>query len=221
MVTKKVWSENVKIRDSGMPEQEMWKKFFNPEGILATLGLTNRVIDVAEFGCGYGTFTIPAGKIISGKIYAFDIEPDMIRITNEEAKKQGLNNVKTASRDFMAEGSGLPDKSVDYVMLFNILHLENPKDLLSEAKRILKSGGRLAIIHWNYDPSTPRGPSMEIRPRPEQCIEWAEAMGFKFVSRHDLRPYHYGIVLTKGELKNENRNYPRLFTPPCGMNNLG
>jgi ubiquinone/menaquinone biosynthesis C-methylase UbiE len=53
---------------------------------------------------------------------------------------------------------------VDYAMLFNILHAEQPERLLREARRILAPHGLLGIIHWNYDPSTPRGPSMEIRP---------------------------------------------------------
>lgn len=180
-----------------MPAQDMWKKFFDTGKILTTLGLDNRVIDVAEFGCGYGTFTIPAAKIISGKIYALDIEPEMINITSAEAVKQGLNNVQTVLRDFMTEGSGLPDESIDFVMLFNILHLENPKVLLSEAKRILKDKGRLGIIHWNYDPTTPRGPSMDIRPRPEDCIKWAESVGFKEAVRYNLPPHHYGIALIK------------------------
>ena len=80
----------MKIRDSGMPGREMWKKFFDPAKILATLGMNDQTGDVAEFGCGYGTFTIPASKIIKGKIYALDIEPDMVRITNEESEKHGL-----------------------------------------------------------------------------------------------------------------------------------
>jgi len=187
----------MKIRESGMPDKDMWENFFDAEEILVTLGLDNQVNNVAEFGCGFGTFTIPAAKLIKGKVYAIDIEPDMIRATEEEARKHKLNNVETILRDFMVEGSGFPNASVDYVMLFNILHLENPKALLNESKRILEIGGKLGIVHWNYDPKTPRGPTMEIRPKPEKCIEWAEAVGFKFVERHDLKPYHYGIVLEK------------------------
>ena len=189
----------MKIRESGMPEREMWERFFSPAKILTTLGLNNQVVDVVEFGCGYGTFTIPAAKVIKGKIYTMDIEPDMIRITNEEARKHGLANVKTLLRDFMAEGSGLSDGSLDYVMLFNILHLEKPMILINEAKRILRKGGKLGIIHWNYDPNTPRGPSMDIRPKPEDCIKWAESSGFSGTARYDLKPYHYGIVLNKEE----------------------
>ncbi len=187
----------MKIRESGMPEQEVWKKFFDPLKILTALGLNSKTGNVAEFGCGYGTFTIPAAKIIKGKIYALDIEPDMIKITNEEAKKNELNNVQAILRDFMVEGAGLPNESVDYVMLFNILHLEKPTRLINEARRILKCGGKLGIIHWNYDPTTPRGPSMDIRPKPEDCIKWAESAGLSEAVRYDLRPYHYGIVLSK------------------------
>ncbi|OGJ45033.1 MAG: methyltransferase type 11 [Candidatus Kerfeldbacteria bacterium RIFOXYA2_FULL_38_24] len=185
----------MKTRESGMPDHDMWETFFNPGEILATLGVNNKTGDVAEFGCGYGTFTIPAAKLIKGVIYALDIEPEMIRITNEEAKKQNLDNINAILRDFVSQGSGLPDESVDYVMLFNILHLENPDILLAEAKRILKKDGKLGIIHWNYDQTTPRGPSMGIRPKPEDCIRWAKAAGFRDPVQSDLKPYHYGIVM--------------------------
>ena len=190
----------MKIRESGMPEREMWEKFFNPAKILTTLDINSQTGDVAEFGCGYGTFTIPADRVIKGKIYALDIEPDMIRITDEEVKKHGLSNVQTVLRDFMVEGSGLPNESMDYVMLFNILHLEKPMFLINEAKRVLRREGKLGIIHWNYDPTTPRGPSLDIRPKPEDCIKWAESVGFRGTVRYDLKPYHYGVVLIKGEV---------------------
>lgn len=149
----------------------------------------------------YNSSTIPAAKIVKGKVYALDIETDMVQMTREEAEKQGLDNVEVIQRDFMFEGTGLSDGSVDYAMLFNILHLENPMDLLHEAKRVLKEGGKLGIIHWNYNPKTPRGPSMDIRPRPDQCIQWSENVGFSSPVQHDLKPYHYGIVLKKENTK--------------------
>jgi len=183
-----------------MPEREMWETFFDTSRILAALGLDAAINDAAEFGCGYGTFTIPAAKIIKGTLFGFDIEPAMVRATNERARAQRARNVKAVVRDFIAAGSGLPDECVDYVMLFNILHLENPSILLGESRRILKKGGKLGIIHWNHDPATPRGPSMGIRPKPEECVEWAEAAGFRSPVRHDLKPYHYGIVFMKAEV---------------------
>lgn len=102
-------------------------------------------------------------------------------------------------RDFVGEGCGLTDSSVDAALLFNILHHDNPVDLIKEAHRILKPGGTLAVIHWNYDPSTPRGPAMEIRPRPEQCVAWGRQAGFPadLVARYDFPPYHYGLSFVK------------------------
>ena len=118
-----------------------------------------------DFGCGYGTFTIPAARIVSGIVYGLDIEAEMVELTRRKAEEACLTNVEVRQRDFVVEGSGLPEASVDYVMLFNILHAEERTTFLREAWRVLAREGKLAIIHWNYDPSTPRGPSLDIRPQ--------------------------------------------------------
>ena len=187
----------MKIRESGMPDEELWEGFFKPGEILKKMGLTDNIVNAADLGCGYGTFTIPAAKMINGRVYAIDIEPEMVKITEQKAKLEDLSNVETILRDFISQGSGLEDESVDYVILSNILHLEEPEKLLREAYRILSPKGKLVIIHWNYDPTTPRGPPMEIRPTPEKCINWAISSGFKNPVKYDLKPYHYGIVLDK------------------------
>jgi ubiquinone/menaquinone biosynthesis C-methylase UbiE len=178
----------------------MWSGFFSQVQVLDTLGLTPFCRDVVDFGCGYGTFSIPAAEIVQGTLHALDIEPEMVAATARRAVEQGLTNVRTELRDFVTQGTGLADGSVDYVMLFNILHCEHPEVLLGEAWRVLSTGGRLGIMHWNYDSTTPRGPSMDIRPRPEQCLAWAEDVGFRRVmpDKIDLPPYHYGWVLARG-----------------------
>jgi len=191
----------MKTRESGMPDEAMWDSFFDAPAVLSALGLTGACRDVAEFGCGYGTFTIPAARMVSGTVYAIDIEPEMIETTRSKAETASLPNVEVLLRDFVAEGTGLAEGSVDYVMMFNILHAECPDLLLREAYRVLRQGGRLGIMHWKYDPTTPRGPSLEIRPRPEQCRAWAEQAGFGLLPPGivDLSPYHYGMVLHRIE----------------------
>jgi ubiquinone/menaquinone biosynthesis C-methylase UbiE len=189
----------MKTRESGMPEEELWREFFDPEATLRLLKLTSSCRDVVDFGCGYGTFAIPAARIVRGMVHALDVEPDMVSITRAKADAEGLRNVRTCLRDFVAEGTGLVSASMDYAMLFNILHAECPDVFLAEAFRILSQGGLLGIIHWNYDPTTPRGPSMDIRPRPEQCRDWATKEGFRLLAPGivDIPPYHYGIVLER------------------------
>ncbi len=152
----------MKTRESGMPPEEMWNGFFDARSILQKLSLTERCTDVLEFGCGYGTFTIPAARIVRGTIYTLDIDPEMVAATSAKADAAHLQNIELRLRDFALEGSGLPNASVDYVMLFNILHADERLTLLKEAWRVLGRNGKLAVIHWNYDSSTPRGPSMGI-----------------------------------------------------------
>jgi ubiquinone/menaquinone biosynthesis C-methylase UbiE len=188
----------MKGRESGMPDEDAWESFFDPDKILAKLRLDPSYQLVVEFGCGYGTFTIPAARRCAGIVHAFDFEPGMVERTRNRAKTEGIANVRADLRDLIAEGTRLKSQSADYVMLFNILHVEQPLTLLAETWRVLRPGGLLGIMHWNYDPSTPRGPSMDIRPKPEQCRQWAVEAGFQAASDTiDLPLYHYGLIFER------------------------
>jgi ubiquinone/menaquinone biosynthesis C-methylase UbiE len=167
--------------------------------MIERLDCTGPCGDVVEFGCGYGTFTIPAAKSASGRVIALDIESDMVAETVSKAKAAGLSNVVGVVRDFVADGSGLPDQQAWRAMLFNILHIENPIGLLSEAYRVLAPGGEVGIIHWRNDIPTPRGPSLSIRPTAEQCRVWGEKAGFEFVRYESLCccSYHWGLVMRR------------------------
>ncbi len=185
----------MKVRDSGMPDEALWDRFFDPTSILLRLGLTREISSAVDLGCGYGTFTIPAAQLIEGPVHGFDIEPEMIRGTEAKAESAGLANVQLHLRDFVAEGTGLPEASVGYVMLFNILHAEEPDRLLREAYRILAPGGTAAVIHWVSDRPTPRGPTLDIRPSPADCRIWMTEVGFSVEGGVvNLPPYHFGLV---------------------------
>lgn len=61
-----------KVRESGMPPPEVWKEYFEPDQVLKKLGLTTACQDIVEFGCGYGTFTIPAARLVRGTVHQID-----------------------------------------------------------------------------------------------------------------------------------------------------
>ena len=194
----------MKIRDSGMPDKDIWESFFDTRLVLRRLQFSSTTGEVADFGCGYGSFCIAAAQLTSGTVHAFDIEPQMVRATAARAASLGLANVRAIERDFVSAGTGLPERSVAYAMLFNILHAEDATGLLREAFRVLQPDGLLAIIHWIHDARTPRGPALDIRPRPEQCSAWARAVGFTLEhSAIELPPYHYGVVARRAAVDME------------------
>ena len=188
----------MKVRESGMPEEEIWSKFFDVDLIFSELEINSSIQDMAEVGCGYGTFTIPTAKYIKGNLYSFDIEDEMIAIVKQKLKSEALTNVILFERDVLSHSTGLPENSMDYVMLFNIMHHHSPENFLNEAYRILKPMGKIGIIHWRSDIDTPRGPDLSIRPNPEEITEKLDLAKFKIKKpAFWLPPYHYGIILSK------------------------
>jgi len=188
----------MKGRESGMPNEAVWASFFDADCIVSAMQCAPTGNEfIVEFGCGYGTFTLAVARLTTGRVVTFDIEAGMIKRVNDEAASAGLSNIYAEQRDFLQGGSGLVDASVDHVMIYNLLHIEESPQLLLEARRLLKANGKLSVIHWNHDPDTPRGPPMDIRPTPEQVIELAGQTGFKLTTRPDLSPcceHHYGII---------------------------
>jgi SAM-dependent methyltransferase len=185
----------MKLRDSGMPDEAYWETLFDVTTVMDRLEIDGRTGDAVELGCGYGTFTLPVAGKISGILRAFDIDPEMIARTRQKALSARVSNIVAELRDVFADGFGVPDASQDSCLLFNILHCEEPLHLLSEAARVLKDGGKLFVIHWRPDPTTPRGPELDIRPTPQQIVDWVSTTkSFEHpTSPLDLPPWHYGL----------------------------
>lgn len=182
-----------------MPAMDYWESLVNAEGTLECLGFDHGThVRVAELGCGYGTFSLPVASRVD-ELITFDIDVKMVELTQGRAADAGVNNINAAVRDVVAEGYGLVAGSCDAVLLLNILHCEEPVRMLHDAALLLSGAGRLYATHWRYDSSTPRGPPMSIRPRPEQLEEWALATGLLRSERGpiDCPPWHYGWVFER------------------------
>ncbi|KZC37772.1 MULTISPECIES: class I SAM-dependent methyltransferase [Rhodanobacter] len=188
----------MKIRESGIPDEVRWASFFDCEAAVGKLfGVTEVQGDVVEFGCGYGSFTVPAAQRTSGVVTALDIEPGMIDVVRGKAASLGLHNIRAELRDFVADGAGVAAGSQAHAMIFNLLHLAQPGKLLLEARRTLRDGGVLSVMHWRSDIPTPRGPPLAIRPTPEQCRQWMADAGFRDIESVDLQdgcPFHFGLT---------------------------
>lgn len=187
----------MKFRESGMPEEGYWDTFFNPMTVLVDLGLEKNIGVVIDVGCGYGTFTMPTAQYIRGKVIGIDIDEEMISTCEKKAKRLGIANATFTTRDVFSEGFGVSPGSADIILLFNILHCEEPVKLLNKSFESLRKGGKVLVIHWIYDENTPRGPSIDIRPKPSDIIKLGEQVNFSLIKEVDIKPYHYGLVFMK------------------------
>lgn len=121
------------------------RDFFKPrDDVLKEAGIKPDA-QVLDFGCGPGGYILPLSRMIGpyGKIYALDINPQAIRTVKNIASRKNLNNVETVLSDGK---TGLPDMSMDFVLLYDVLHhLSHPEDTLAELYRVLTPDGILAM----------------------------------------------------------------------------
>lgn len=114
---------------------------------LAGLTAGSRVLDVAA---GTGEQTLAAARRVgpSGQVLATDISVSMLTIAAEEAKKAGLTNVETRVMD--AQRLDVESESFDAVISrMGVMLVPDHQAALAEMRRVLKPGGRLAVIVWS------------------------------------------------------------------------
>ena len=190
----------MKYRESGMPSEQMWDTFFNPIEILNKMDINKQIKTIIDVGCGYGTFLFPIAELVSTRAIGIDIDNEMIESCRNKIKEQNTSKIELINGD-ISNKDALKELikyngDIDYITLFNILHCEEPIKLLKNVYDILNKDGKVGVIHWNHE-ETPRGPSMEIRPKPEMIIEWASKAGFVLKKQIELPPHHFGLVFIK------------------------
>lgn len=164
--------------------------FLNPGSILEKAGLDSDTI-LADLGCGSGYFAIPASFIVK-KVYAIDIQQEMLDIIREKIKKGKLTNIVTV----LSEESSipLPDNSIDVLFMANVFHeLEDRGAVLNEAKRILRRKGRLIIIDWKKI-EMDFGPPVEERLTADEVVSICEDADFMLLERMEAGVYNYMLV---------------------------
>ncbi|KKS36719.1 MAG: hypothetical protein A3G49_04600 [Candidatus Sungbacteria bacterium RIFCSPLOWO2_12_FULL_41_11] len=155
---------------------------------------------VADFGAGAGHFTIPMAKAVghTGKIYALDLQKHALNLIKSRAKIEHLLNIDYVWADLeMSSGSKLKDATVNFVIISNILfQAEKRFEILKEAYRILKSGGKMAVFEWDQS-NFSGGPPVNLRVPPIQVKTLAQDAGFIFEKEFNAGSHHYGFLFKK------------------------
>lgn len=156
-------------------------------------------MSLADFGCGSGFFTVALAKRAGaqGKVYAVDVQEAPLESVRSKTQAEGLTNVQTLRGNLEApRGSGLPDGSIDLVLIKNVLFQSQKKeDILREAKRVLKDGGQLAVLDWKKGAGG--GPPDNLRTEEGVIREMIQGLGFKHELAINAGSYHFGMIFRK------------------------
>ncbi len=168
-----------------------------PDEIVRTMNLKSGDV-VADLGAGTGYFTRRLAKTVAplGKVYAVDIQPEMLSLLADNMKKAGVRNVVPVRAE--TDDPKLPPESLDWILLVDVYHeLQQPKATLAKMRAALKPGGRVAVVEYRLEGLTALHIREEHRMSTEQVIaEWGPA-GFRLVALHEFLPVQHFFVFEK------------------------
>jgi SAM-dependent methyltransferase len=175
------------------PEREQEE---NPEAALDALNIKPGMV-VADVGAGTGYMSLKLAKRVgaSGKVYAEDVQPEMLDKIRANAAKAGLANIETVQGTFT--DPKLPKAQMDLVLLVDVYHeFSEPQKMLQGIRDSLKPDGRLVLLEFRKeDPNIPIIP--EHKMSVGEVRTELEAEGFKLGSVIETLPRQHILILTK------------------------
>jgi len=158
--------------------------------VLSKLSLKPGMV-VADIGAGSGLFSRPLAQAVApgGKVYAVDIQQDLLDYINKRDKEENIRNVTTVLGEF--NDPKIPVRDVDLGFINDVLHhIQNRAAYLKALGTYVKPTGRIAIIEMDKnDPNTPHKNQPELLVARDEILQWMSDAGFKLVDEHpDLFP---------------------------------
>ena len=155
---------------------------------------------VGDLGAGGGLFLLESARLVGdvGQVYAVDVVKNILSEIESKARLAGLNNIKTVWSNLEIVGATkISEGSLDASILVNILYQSKKHyEILAEATRLLKSGGRLLIVDWSKNELS-FGPPPELIIEPQKIIELSQQLDLTLVKEFNAGRYHFGLLFTK------------------------
>ncbi len=175
------------------PERESEE---NVEGALNAIGLKPGMT-VAEVGAGTGYVSLRMARRVgpTGKVYANDLQPEMLRFLRANALRAGLTNIVTVQGS--ETDPKLPQGQIDLIILVDVYHeFSQPQRMLQGMRAALKPGGRLVQLEYRQE-----DPAIPILPDHKMTVAEAktevEAEGFKLGPVVETLPRQHILIYTK------------------------
>jgi ubiquinone/menaquinone biosynthesis C-methylase UbiE len=153
---------------------------------------------VADIGAGSGYHAVRMSKMVGeGKIYAVDVEPQMIAYLDKRIKDEGLLNIKTVLGK--EQSVNLPPASTDIILLVDVYHeLSFPYEMARSMMEALKPGGKLYLVEYKAEDITV--PIKVVHKMTQkQAVKEIKAGGFIFEKNIGNLPWQHCLVFKKPE----------------------
>ena len=165
-----------------------------PDEVFRAMGLKDGDV-VADLGCGTGWFARRMAKVVAprGKVYAVDIQPEMLDLLRGYVEKEGVANLEpvlgTETDPKLAPGS------LDWILMVDVYHeLQQPKAMLEAIRRSLKPTGKVVLVEYRLEGESAAHIRTEHRMSVEQVMaEWLPA-GFRLVQKLDSLPTQHLFI---------------------------
>jgi ubiquinone/menaquinone biosynthesis C-methylase UbiE len=151
---------------------------------------------IADIGAGSGYHSALLSKIVgTGKVFAVDVEPEMIAYLNKRIKQEKLSGIIPVLST--EQKVSLPENTIDMMLLVDVYHeFSYPYEMALSMRAALKRGGKLMLVEFRSEDSTV--PIKTIHKMSEaQAIKEFKAAGFAFDKNIDNLPWQHCLVFTK------------------------
>ena len=139
---------------------------------------------IADLGAGTGVFSLPFAKAVGqeGKVYAIDVDAALLAIVKEKAASVSVANIETIVAG--ATDPKVPEP-VDLLFICDTMHhLPNQAEYVKQFAKLLKPGGRVAVIDFK-EGNWPAGHE-SFKITPAQVDEWMQAAGLTRAAAHEF-----------------------------------
>lgn len=174
------------------PARDAYQK---PHEVVMALGLKEGET-IADIGAGSGYFAFRFSNHVgeSGRVYAVDINPDMIVFMNRRIRDMKVKNMVTILS--APDDPLLLDGSIDRFFICETWHhIQNQTQYLTLMKKMLKPGGQVVMIDFQKK-DLPVGPPNEMKIAREDVVKQMQAAGFQLEKENSFLPYHYFLVFS-------------------------
>lgn len=176
-------------------ERESRPKEENTQKLIGNLQLKSDDV-VADIGAGSGYHVFKMAPMLpDGKIYAVDIQPEMLAVIREKITMQKTTNVTPVQGS--VQEVNLPENSIDKVLMVDVYHeFEYPIEMMASIKKALKPNGRLYLIEYRGE-----DPNVAIKKLHkmtlEQAVKEMQAAGFRLEKDIENLPLQHSMVFVK------------------------